>query len=80
MENYRGIEFVRISSLPGDQKKMIRDSYFANKTIKILCEDKLLTDCLPYKAYIEWYALNVRFISDTAPEPAKKESLKLALG
>lgn len=79
IENYRGIEFVRLSSLPGDQKKMIRDSHFVNKTIKILRENKLITDCLPYKSYLEWYSLNERFIANTSAEPIKEENLRFAV-
>ena len=55
VETYKGIEFVRISTLPGDQKAMIWSSAYKDKVIKILRDKELLTDCLPYGHYLEWY-------------------------
>jgi hypothetical protein len=55
VEIYKGIEFVRRSSLPKDQKKLIWNSACRKKMIKILCDNKLLTDCIPYSLYLLWY-------------------------
>jgi hypothetical protein len=52
---YKGIEFVRLSSLNKEQAASIGESAFAKKTIKILCDNELLSDCLPYSYYLEWY-------------------------
>lgn len=64
-EIYKGIEFVRISSLPEDQKAAIWQSLERDKVIKILKADSLLNDCILYTDYIEWLTQNatVRFVT-----------------
>jgi hypothetical protein len=58
VEIYKGIEFVRLSSLPEEQKKLIWNSAFNKKMIKIKNGSELLTDCFPYTIYLEWYCEN----------------------
>ncbi|HLZ16047.1 MAG TPA: hypothetical protein VKQ08_03370 [Cyclobacteriaceae bacterium] len=54
-ENYKGIEYVRISSLPVSQRETIYKSLNHNLIITILREDGLVKDCLQYRHYITWY-------------------------
>jgi len=54
-ENFKGIKYVRISSLPADQKNHIWKSINQDLIIKILRDDALLNDCLQYEHYINWY-------------------------
>lgn len=54
-ENYKGIEYIRISSLPAEQKKNIYQSLNHKLIINILKEKSLLNDCLQYQHYITWY-------------------------
>ncbi|MBI3219286.1 MAG: hypothetical protein HYZ44_07220 [Bacteroidetes bacterium] len=53
-EVYKGIEFVRISSLPEDQKSAIWSSFDREKIIKILKVDALMNDCILYRDYLDW--------------------------
>ncbi len=53
-EVYKGIEFVRISSLPEDQKSAIWSSFDREKIIKILKTDALMNDCILYRDYLDW--------------------------
>ncbi len=55
IENYKGIEFVRISSLPEDQKQVFWDSFDRHKIIKIMRNQELLNDCIQYNDYQEWF-------------------------
>ena len=57
-ENYKGIEFVRISTLPEDQKQLIWISLKRDKIIKILKKDCLLNDCIQISDYEKWYTEN----------------------
>jgi hypothetical protein len=57
-EIYKGIEFVRISSLPEDQKSAIWTSFDQEKIIKILKVDALLNDCILYRDYLDWVGQN----------------------
>ena len=53
-EEFKGIEYVRISSLPSDQAEQIRGNS-AVKKITILKDEKLMRDCITYKEYKTWY-------------------------
>jgi len=57
-EFYKGIEYVRISSLPEDQKVKISISLPQDKVIKIQIDDKLLPDCVQYADYLIWFEAN----------------------
>ena len=54
LENFKGIEFVRISSLPEDQKEKIWQSFQQDKIIKIVKDQALLNDCILYQDYLSW--------------------------
>jgi hypothetical protein len=54
LENFKGIEFVRISSLPAEQKEKIWQSFQHDKIIKIVKDTTLLNDCILYNDYVSW--------------------------
>ena len=54
-ENYKGIEFVQISSLPVEQKEIMVRSINHKMIITILKNDILLHNCLQYQHYTTWY-------------------------
>ena len=54
-ENYKGIEYIRISSLPVDQKKYLYNSLNHKLIINILKDNSLMNDCLQYQHYVTWY-------------------------
>jgi hypothetical protein len=54
LENFKGIEFVRISSLPDEQKERIWQSIQHDKIIKIVKDQALLNDCILYNDYLSW--------------------------
>lgn len=57
-ENYKGIEFVRISNLPEDQRQKFDLNFAKHRIIKILKGTELLTDCIQFADYAEWYSKN----------------------
>ncbi len=67
-ENYKGIEFVRLSRLPEVQKALIVKALPSDCIIKILRENELLTDCIQYKHYDAWYAKSFKTESGTGPQ------------
>ena len=81
-ENYKGIEFVRISTLPEDQKQLIWTSLKRDKIIKILKSDCLLNDCVQVHDYEAWYSeiYNSQKISiaNSLAETQSQPSYKLA--
>jgi hypothetical protein len=53
-ETYKGIEFVRISNLPDEQKTHIKQTIDNSKIIKILRDKELLSDCVQVNDYADW--------------------------
>ena len=53
-ENFKGIEFVRISSLPDEQKEKIWKSFHQDKIFKIVKDKSLLNDCILSHDYVSW--------------------------
>jgi len=53
-EVFKGIEFVRISALPADQKEQIWKSFQQDKIIKIVRDQALMNDCILYQDYLNW--------------------------
>ena len=53
-ETYKGIDFVRISSLPEDEKNQITRTIDHSKIIKILRGKELLPDCVQVNDYAHW--------------------------
>ena len=53
-ENFKGIEFIRISALPEDQKTQIWQSFQPEKIIKIVKDQALMNDCILYQDYLSW--------------------------
>jgi len=54
VETYKGINFVRISQLPEDQKNQITQTIDRHKIIKILRGKELLPDCVQVNDYDLW--------------------------
>ncbi len=57
---YKGIEFVEISSLPIEQKTSLLQTINPDLLIKILVDGKLMSRCLQYRHYEEWYETSYR--------------------
>ena len=55
LTNYKGIQFIQISSLPAEQRKIISTTINHKLIITILKETELLNDCLQYQHYLAWY-------------------------
>jgi len=56
-EVYRGIEYVRISSLSKEEKEMIWSTFPQDKIIKIVKDQALLNDCILYHDFVAWAAV-----------------------
>ncbi|MCE2994456.1 MAG: hypothetical protein ACK5RG_03190 [Cyclobacteriaceae bacterium] len=75
-EIYKGIEFVRISSLPEDQKSAIWNSFDREKIIKILKTDALMNDCILYRDYLDWLG-QIRTKIIEVKNPVEEQSVLL---
>lgn len=52
---YKGIEYVQLKELPGDQQARIKESLNQELFIKILVNGELHQDCILYKDYSYWF-------------------------
>lgn len=55
VEIYKGIEFVRLSNLPAEQKEKIKSWLPKDRLIKILKDEMVLSDCIQYSDYLRWF-------------------------
>lgn len=70
-EQYKGIEYVRVSNLPDDQKEKIKMSLPQDSIIKILKDGKLIEDCIQYPDYLAWFEIHHQgSIIHARPQPA----------
>jgi len=66
IENFKGIEFVRISAMPKDQQAKVWESFERDKIFKIITDQSLLNDCILYNDYAAWEALQDGPVSSNA--------------
>jgi hypothetical protein len=81
-EVYKGIEFVRISNLPEEQRQKITLAISKEKIIKILKDKKIYGDCIQYPDYLRWYEGQYKLKSKTSDSNHKARpsgSFNLAL-
>jgi len=52
---YKGIEYIQVSTLPADQREMLLKTINKGLLIKILVEGKLVSNCLQFKDYEDWF-------------------------
>ncbi len=78
-ENFKGIEFIRISKLPEEQKKQITQSLPSDQIIKILRENELLVDCVQFKHYQQWFVQHFakQSKSNGSTTPTESKTLKI---
>ncbi len=53
---YKGIEFVRLSSLSKSEQELFQKTFNPNLFIKILIGEEIVHDCIQYKDYVTWFA------------------------
>jgi len=71
---YKGIEYIRVSQLPEEEKEQIRNWLNADLIIKIQTNKELLPDCVVYKNYVHWYENIFTKISPADVSTEKKPS------
>lgn len=80
IEQYKGIEFVRISSMPREQQIRVWESFDREKIIKIVTQESLMNDCILYSDFAFWQSTqaNISRQSSTSPESIGSSLGKLA--
>ena len=54
-KNYKGIQYVHLSELPQPQQERIIHTINHNLFIKIMIDGKVVSRCIQYKDYVNWF-------------------------
>jgi hypothetical protein len=65
---YKGIEYVQLNELPSEQKEKIREYLDEEALIKILIDEKVVSNCIQYRYYELWFDTVYRTVAAT-PAP-----------
>ena len=52
---FKGIEYVQLSELPQAQREILTQTINPELFIKLLVDGKIISGCLQYKDYNNWY-------------------------
>ena len=52
---FKGIEYVQLSELPQSQREILTQTINPDLFIKLLVDGKIISGCLQYKDYSNWY-------------------------
>jgi len=61
---YKGIEYIRLSSLPQPHAEALKKTLNHQTLIKVLHDDVVIADCVLYHAYEAWFADYIPEISE----------------
>lgn len=76
---YRGIEYVQVADLPTNQQILLQHANEPER-IKILVDGKVVSNCIQYAAYSEWYtSVYATSVPSLKTETAKQEGLPVEI-
>lgn len=76
---YKGIYYIRISELPDDQQVQIKNIESKDLIIKILTDTELMSDCVVYTDYQNWFQNIYTQVSPAEVEEKTQESQKVSV-
>ena len=74
---YKGIDYIRLDSLPQHQADALAKSLNPRTLIKIQKNDEVVADCVLYEVYEKWHIKFVEEASRQEPIPALNNSVSL---
>ena len=57
-KEYRGIHFIQLDDLPGDQAEMLKQVVSPENIFKIRTEKEIMAGCIQYRVYEAWFEEN----------------------
>lgn len=79
---YKGIEFVRLSSLSNAEQELFMKTQGRQGIIKILINEEIVNDCIQYKDYLKLHAVQMvegkpsKIVIQTVAEPQEEFHLE----
>ncbi len=75
---YKGIEYIQLQELPASQQEKLVLTANHDLFIKIMIDGKIVSECLQYKDYVNWFETVFAIKSELLKEPSRSiESLKI---
>ena len=70
---FKGIEYVQMSELPQAQREILPQTINPDLFIKLLVDGKIISGCLQYKDYNNWYQNHFQSIMTATREAVISE-------
>lgn len=71
---FKGIEYVQLSELPQAQREILTQTINPDLFIKLLIDGKIISGCLQYKDYSNWYVNQFQHtLNPVREEPVRSE-------
>jgi hypothetical protein len=74
---FKGIEYVQVSELPHAQREVLTQTINPELFIKLLVDGKIISGCLQYKHYNQWYQEHFQAEVRPAREPSVVQGLEI---
>jgi hypothetical protein len=74
---FKGIEYVQLSELPQTQREMMTQTIDPDLFIKLLVDGKIISGCLQYKDYNNWYQNQYQPVVNASREQALIQGLDI---
>ena len=74
---FKGIEYVQVSELPQAQREVLTQTINPEFYIKLLVDGKIISGCLQYKDYNNWYQDHFQAHINATRDQSAVESLEI---
>lgn len=74
---FKGIEYVQLSELPQAQREILTQTIDPDLFIKLLVDGKIISGCLQYKDYNNWYQNQFQQKLNTTREESVRPELEI---
>lgn len=77
---FKGIEYVQVSELPQAQRDALARTINPERFIKLLIDGKIISGCLQYKDYAQWYVESFLPGADPVQPEASPQEVQIKTG
>jgi hypothetical protein len=74
---FKGIEYVQLNELPQAQRELLTQTINPDLFIKLLVDGKIISGCLQYKDYNNWYQNHFQQKLSTAREESSRPDIEI---
>ncbi len=74
---FKGIEYIQVSELPQSQREILTQTINPDLYIKLLIDGKIISGCLQYKDYSQWYQVQFQSALTVSREHAAPPEMEI---